>query len=220
MNKMNKMNKTFYLFLSVFTVMVTNCQKETLEPVLELPIDSEQKVLTVEKNGVAIEFCLLNEQGEPATIFNEGENFKFHLAIINNVEPDTAMYIVSDFLRNSGLFTVFNNRGNKIGKPINWYIMDLRSDAANEIAYNNKWDMKIPWHETRGTEEPFNIENLIIVFQHYFIGLNQQPLSKGKYYTKLNQGFCLGRYYDSKDFNEVPFVCTDTLIFKINFEIK
>ena len=217
---MKKINKIFYLFLIVFTVMVTSCQKEPLEPIMELQIDSKQKVLTVEKNGVGIECCLLNEQREPATVFNEGENFKFHLTIINNVEPDTAMFIVSDFLRNPGLFTVFSNRGNKIGKPINWYIMDLRSDAANEIGYNNTWDMKIPWHETRGTEEPFDTENLIIVFQHYFIGLNQQPLSKGKYYTRLNQVSCLGRYYDSPDFNEVPFVCTDTLIFKINFEIK
>ncbi len=84
----------FYLLPAVFTVTVMSCQKESNEPVMELTNDSKQKVLTVEKNEIGIEFCLLNEKGEPATVFQEGENFKFHLAITNNVEPDTAMYIV------------------------------------------------------------------------------------------------------------------------------
>lgn len=59
--------------------------------------------------------------------------------------------------------------------------------------------------------------NLIIVFQGLFIGLNQPPLSKGVYYTELNQQFCLGRYLPDP---QSEFICTDTLKLKLNFEIK
>lgn len=214
---MKKIIQTFYLFLTVFTVMVMSCQKESVEPVMELTIDSKQKVLTVEKNGVGIEFCLLNEQGQPATVFNEGENFKFHLAIENNVKPDTAMFIVSDFLRNPDLFMVFSSNGDTIGKPVNFRGADLISYCVNQIYHGKEWDMEIPWHETRGTEVPFDYHNLISVLHHYFMGLNQQPLSKGKYYTKFTQQFCLGRYLPHP---QSEFVCTDTLTLKINFEIK
>jgi len=214
---MKKIIQIFYLFLTVFTVTVMSCQKESIEPVMELTIDSKQKVLTVEKNGVGIEFCLLNENGEPATVFNEGENFKFHLAIINNVEPDTAMYIVSDFLRNPDLFIIFSSNGDTIGKPVDFLAADLISLEANKIKQGEKWDMEIPWHEIRGTEVPFDEHNLIWFLHHYFMGLNQLPLAKGTYYTEFTQQFCLGKYLPHP---QNQFVCTDTLTLKINFEIK
>ncbi|NQU79926.1 MAG: hypothetical protein HQ543_00215 [Bacteroidetes bacterium] len=214
---MKRIIQIFYLFPALFIVAVTSCQKEPMEPVTELAIDSEQKVIAVEKNGIGIEFCLLNEKGEPDTVFNEGENFKFHLAIINNVEPDTSMFIVSDFLGNPGLFMVFESNSDTIGKPINWCLTDLRSDASNRINHGEKWYMEIPWHETRGIEVPFDYHNLIGVFQQFFMGLDQPPLSKGKYYTKITQQFCLGKYLPHP---QSEFVCTDTLTLKINFEIK
>ena len=218
--------KIFYLFLTVFPLMVTSCQKEPLESATELTINGEHKVITVEKNGVGIEFCLLNEQGQPATVFNEGEDFKFHLAIINNVEPDTAMYIVSHFLSNSGLFRVYSRNGHTIGQPAEWHGMDKISDGINQIKQGKEWVMEFPWHETRGTEVPYNADNDIRVLQHYFMGLNRQPLSNGKYYTKFTQQFCLARYYNYLDTPPgemdppTEYFCTDTLTLRINFEIK
>ena len=189
-----------------------SCQKET-----ELAIDSEQKVIAVEKNGIGIEFCLLNENGEPATVFNEGENFKFHLAIINNVEPDTAMYIVSDFLSNPDLFITFSSNGDTIGKPVSFLAADLISLKANKIKQGEKWIMEIPLHETRGNEVPLNYHNVILFLHSFFIGLNQPPLSKGTYYTEFTQRFCLGKYLPHP---QSEFACTDMLQLKINFEIK
>lgn len=212
-----KVIRIIYLFPVLFTVVVMSCEKESIEPVMELTIESKQNVLTVEKHGVGIEFCLLNELCEPAKVFQENENFKFHLAIKNNVEPDTAMYIVSAFLRNPGLFIVFSENGDMIGQPTEWHGMRKISDGVNEIGYNKKWDILIPWHETRGTEVPYDYQNLIRILQHYFMGLNQQPLSKGKYYTKFTQQFCLGRYLPHP---QSEIVYTDTLTLKINFEIK
>ena len=206
----------FYLFTAL-AVTVMSCQKEPIEPVTELAIDSEQKVVAVEKNGIGIEFCLLNEKGEPATVFNEGENFRFRLAITNNVEPDTAMYIESDFLRNPSLFMVFSSADDTIGQPAEWHGMLKISDVTNQIKLDEKWDFEIPWREIRGTEVPFDHHNLIRVFQHYFMGLNRQVLSKGKYYTKFMQQFYLGRYLPHP---QSESVYTDTLTLKINFEIK
>jgi hypothetical protein len=214
---MKKFLKNPAWFLIVFPLIWLSCTKEPMSQVIELQINGNQKLITVDTNGIGIELYLLNEKGEPATVFNEGENFKFHLEIKNNVEKDTAMYIVSDFLRNPDLFRVYKSNGYAIGQPAEWYIMDLRTDVGNKIGYNKTWYMQIPWHETRGTEEPFDADNCIRVFQHYFIGLNQQPLSKGKYYTKFTQQFCLGRYLPHP---QSEYVCTNTLILKINFEIK
>lgn len=213
---MKKIIQTFYLFLTVFMVVVTSCSKEPLEPVAELAIDGEQKVIAVEKNGIGIEFCLLNEQGEPATVFNEGENFKFRLAITNNVEPDTAMYIVSDFIYNQELFEVFDRKGKIIGKPWEIKICNEISDAINQIKQGEKWIMENPWTEKRVFTVPYE-SNTIRFLQCYFSGLNMKPLPAGKYYTVLSQQFCLGRYLPHPQSN---FVCTDTLTLKINFEIK
>lgn len=214
---MKRIIQISYLFPVLFGVAVISCQKEPIEPLTELAIDSEQKVIAVEKNGIGIEFCLLNKEGEPATVFEEGENFKFHLAIENRVEPDTAMYIISEFLQNSYLFMVFNSAGDTIGKPVIYRGADLVAETTNKIKQKEKWDMEILWHETRGTEVPFDYHNLLRFLNTYFIGLNQQLLSKGKYYTELTQQFSLGRYLPHP---QSEFVCTDTLTLKINFEIK
>jgi hypothetical protein len=212
---MKKIIQMFYLFLTVFTVTITGCQKESINPITELAIDGEQKVISVGNNGIGIEFCLLNEQGEPATVFDEGENFRFHLALKNNVKTDTAMYIVSDFLRNPGLFSVFSSNGDTIGQPAKWNGLFKISDGS-PIYRGKEWVLEFPWHETRGMEQPFDPYNSIRVLQHHFIGLDQAFLQKGKYYTTFTQQFCLGRYVDPR----TEFFCTDTLTLKINFEIK
>ena len=212
---MKKIIQIFYLFLAMFTLMLTGCQKESIDPVTELAIDGEQKVITVEKNGVGIEFYLLNEQGQPATVFNEGENFKFHLAIKNDIEPDTAMYIVSDFLRNQELFEVFDKNGIIIGKPWEGGLCLKVSDSENQIKQGHKWIMESLWNETRIFSWPDSTS--IRYLQCYFSGLDRKPLRAGKYYTVFTQQFCLGRYLPHPQ-SEV--VCTDTLTLKINFEIK
>ena len=214
------MNRKIDIFLwlpAILLLLMVSCQKESFEQVLELPIGGTQKLLTVEENGVGIEFCLLNEQGQPSTAFQEGENFKFHLTIINNVESDTAMYIVSDFLRNPGLFRVFKNNGDTIGTPVLWNGMDKISDASNQIKKGEQWEMKIPWHETQASGVFSDNSNKIHFLQHYYIILYQHHLSKGRYYTEFIQQFAFGKYLPHP---QSEFVYTSTLEFKINFEIK
>jgi hypothetical protein len=215
MNKKHQM--LYFLLIALMLSLIISCQKETIEQsAIELTVEGKQKVITVENNGIGIEFCLLNENGEPATIFQEGENFKFHLAIVNHVEPDTAMYIVSDFIYNEALFKVLDRTESTIGKPWEKSMCLEISDAANQIYAGEKWIIESPWVETRvfeGTDESDNIKYL----QCYFSGLSMKPLPIGKYFTELSQQFCLGKYLPHPH-NE--FVCTDFFTLRINFEIK
>ncbi|TAL69100.1 MAG: hypothetical protein EPN88_06825 [Bacteroidetes bacterium] len=213
----------YVVLLSCLVVTIIGCHKK-LEDLgnkinskqIELSDTSNLRVINVQQNGIDIEYCLLNENGQPATAFNEGEQFNFHLAITNNYDQDTSLYIVSDFLENPCLFMVFKNTSDTIGKPVSWNGMYKTGDYYNKLKKGQKWYMDIPWRESRGTEIPFNFNNLIRVFQHFFIGLNKPFLSKGTYFTEFKQEFCLGRYLPDPQY----LICTDTLQLRINFEVK
>jgi hypothetical protein len=112
---------------------------------------------------------------------------------------------------------VFRSAYDTIGKPVKLFFWYKIGDAINEIKKGETWHLDIPWHETRGTEIPFNLNNVIKKFQYDFIGLNQPPLSKGTYYTEFTKQFCLEKYGLHP---EGKSVCTDTLHLKINFEVK
>ncbi|MCD6201420.1 MAG: hypothetical protein J7K46_06410 [Bacteroidales bacterium] len=221
---MKKIMKKYLWFILALPLLLVSCAKESISPPgtyveingVPLQTNGDNNKIDIESNGIGIEFCLLNEAGEPATTFNRGENFKFHLAITNNIQSDTAMYIVSDFLRNPDLYMVYKENGDIVGKPVEWHGMDKISDGY-ALRNGEAWTLEIPWHEKRGTEMPFDYHNLIRVLQHFFIGLNRQPLSKGTYYTKFTQQYCLGRYLPHP---QDKIICTDTLSLRIVFEIK
>jgi len=208
---------SYFITIALILSLIISCQKETIEQsTIELTVEGKQKVIVIEDYGVGIEFCLLNENDEPATTFQEGENFKFHLAIINHVEPDTTMYIVSDFIYNEALFKVLDRTGRTIGKPWEKSMCLEISDGVNQIYAGEKWIIESPWVETQVFEGPYESDN-IKYLQCYFSGLNMKPLPIGKYYTELSQQFCLGKYLPQPK-NE--FVCTEFLTLRIYFEIK
>ncbi len=211
-----KVKNLIYITIIVIPFLLTGCNKEPVEPVTELPADGSQKVIRVEENGIGIEFCLLNEQGEPATVFKEGENFKFHLGIVNNVKEYDSLYLVTDFLGNPGLFMVYKENNDTVGKPVKWEGMNEISDGY-PIFNGKEWKIEFPWHEERGSAKPYDYETHIHIFQHYFMGLAQPYLPTGKYYTAFTQHFCLGSYVNRPN-NE--YFCTDTLQLKIHFEIE
>ncbi len=214
---MKKIIQIFFLFLAVFTLMLTGCQKESINPVTELAIDGDQKVISVGNNGIGIEFCLLNEQGEPATVFSEGENFKFHLVIKNNIKSYEAMYIPLNFNLGFGYnyipdrFYVINAQGDTIGRPFYFRGADYILMKCPKINKGENYVLDISWTEDR---DYWHICNL------YANGSKNNPLPKGTYFTSFEHNFCLRDF--SLDFieNTDDIICTDTLSFKINFEIK
>lgn len=207
--------KLLILFL-LFLFSFTGCQKEPMEPLTELPVDGKQKTIKIEENGIAIEFCLLDSSNQPATVFNKGENFKFHLSLTNNCKPDSVMYIVSEFLHNPCLFLVYTNSGDSIGKPIKGVACEEISDGINQIELGEEWIMEIPWTETR-TYSFYYEPDEIRFLQCEYTGLNMQPLDTGIYYTELTQQFCLGRYLPHPQQN---LKCTSMLDLRINFQVK
>ena len=212
---MKRIMQIFYFVTAMFVVTITSCQKESIEPPMELTIDGMQKVLFVNNNGIGIKFCLLNENGEPATVFKEGENFRFYLEIINNVEPDTAMYLPLW----SGLgygwipdnLYVFNAKGDTIGRPFYFRGAYYILEACPKIKKGDSFVLDIPWTENR--------ENWLIcnVMAH---GSKNEPLPKGKYYTRFVYQFCLNSFSLFNSENPDDFICTDRISYKINFKIE
>ena len=187
-----------------------------MEPLTELPVDGKQKTIRIEENGIAIEFCLLDSSNQPATVFNKGENFKFHLSLTNNFRPDSVMYIVRDFLHNTDLFLVYKSNNDSVGKPLKCIGCTEIMDVAHQIEQGEKLIIESYWTESYVFENHWDPDGIRFL-QCYYSGLNMEPLDTGKYYTKLSQQFCLGRFVQPPD---DVFVCTSLLDLKINFQIK
>jgi len=146
------MKTKHFILIVTFIVpfLFAGCSKESVEPVTELPIDGTQKVIKVEKNGIGIEFCLLNEQGEPATVFYEGEDFKFHLSITNN-SAYKAIYMPIGFGYGyiPDEFYVMNNFGDTICRPFYFQGADYILEKCPVIEKGKSFILDIPWTESR-----------------------------------------------------------------------
>ncbi|MDP3431565.1 MAG: hypothetical protein Q8T04_01170 [Bacteroidota bacterium] len=191
-----------FLFLSL---MGAGCEKEE-EILWEISPDSETSVIQKELDGIEFKFCLLNEEGQPATVFNEGENFTFQFAIKNNRSEslpfyDYGYYELDDFLavksdgKSYGIPFLFKYYSTTL--ELRW----LRSGVSDELSYN----FTVPWHDDRDEWQ---------LHWGYFQSTKQPFLDKGKYYTQFAYNFTFGMP------NKEPELKTSLITFKINFEIK
>jgi len=205
------------IFILAYPVLLTNsgCSKSPEKSIANnvITVNVKQKVINVQQKGLEITFCLLNEQGQPATVFRQGENFKFYLAIKNNVKDYDSMYIVSSFLANPDLFRVHDENGTIIGSPWKLGFCYYVTDVVNKLNRGKEWSMESSWQEKQ-TNDSTEMHFL----QCYFHGLDQPMLAPGKYYTSFSQQFSIGAYHPHPSTGYI--VRTDTLNFKINFEIK
>lgn len=217
--------KTIYPLVLLILSLLSGCTYNyTVTPnqLTKIPINGTFKTINITQNGIGINFCLLNSQEQPATVFSQGENFKFYLAIKNKFQRDTATYIINNFLGNPDLFRVYKENGTVIGKP--WKLqtcLDI-SDENNSLPRGKTWILESPWN-VNGIPNPAIDSSLMRHLQCYFEGLNQPMLPPGKYYTKLTQQFQLGIYINPFSMAVYPadnYLRTDTLKLKINFEIK
>jgi hypothetical protein len=74
-------------------------------------------VNTVRKDGVEFRLSLLNEQGKPANVFREGENFSLHFEMENLREGDEREYLAQlfgDMYTGAGLGEVLSSGGERV----------------------------------------------------------------------------------------------------------
>jgi hypothetical protein len=188
----------------LFSYLTAGCQKDEI---WELQIGDEETVILKEVNGVEFKFCLLNEQGEPATVFNEGENFTFQLTIKNNKE-ESLPFFDSGFLKLKDFFAV-NSKNKYFGKP---YLYDLSTDSNFDTYPILHWLQADSISSFTDTWINDNNDRLKMEGKSIF-PLNS-PLGKGRYYTGFTYNFTYG--FQDKD----PVYESGKLTFIINFEIK
>ena len=175
------------------TFICTGCDEGDI---FELEIDDKNPEIVHEVNGIKLTFCLLNEQGDSATTFYEGENFVFRFKILNQTD-DSLPFNDYGFYTTSQFFSIKSKRKN-FGKPFKF----IRISTSKQLRYifsNSFSAFIVPWHDDR---EEFKI------MHGYFRGLGQSFLEKGKYHTEFTYNFTFGS------------IETGKLTFKINFEIK
>jgi len=184
----------------LFSFIGLGCTKE--EVIYELQIEDENAVLQKEVKGIEFSFSLLNEQGEAATVFNEGEIFSF-LFLIKNKTAESLPFYDYGFYTNDDFLSVRSDTKN-YGKPMKFLSISTTKEMR-WILFEGEAGFSVPWHEER-SEFP--------MMHGYFEGLKQPDLPKGKYYTQFSYNFTFG--YPDKE----PKIVTGKITFRINFEIK
>lgn len=192
--------KISFIFL-LLGLMGAGCEKDN--EIIEFQIDDKSAIIQKEVNGIKFEFCILNAQGKPATVFNEGENFTFQFAIKNNRTKslpfyDYGFYELNDFLavksdeKSYGQPFIF--KGYSPTKELRWL-------QVGEYSYN----FMVPWHDERNEWQ---------LLWGFFESTKQPFLKVGNYYTQFSYKFSFASP------NKEPELETDLITFKINFEIK
>ena len=178
------------LFISFFGM---GCEKDN--DILELQIGDEKCLIKV-VDGVEFKFCLLNEQGEPATVFNKGENFTFHFAINNKLK--STINWDNNLLFSSGFCEVKSMKYN-FGPPFK--IIGI--EEIGQVAFSILPEKTTIWEVSWIPEENEWTKGFVS-----YKRTNLQYLPEGKYFTRFSHKFDLGNLE------------TQNLTFLINFEIK
>ena len=191
--------KTEVIKLSTILLLLAfipaGCQDD--EDLFEIQIGGKNAVIQKEIEGIEFKFCLLTEEGEPSTVFNEGENFTFQFSIKNNT-GESLIFHDYGFYVNDDFFSV-QNRTQNFGRPFEFLTGYLTSNEMRYIHDGISCSFICPWQDNR--DEFFAMYGA-------FKGLNKMTLKNGKYVTKFTHNFQFGD------------VETGSLTFKINFEIK
>jgi len=195
----NAILKISFIFLSL-SIMGVGCEKED-ELLWEISPDSKTAVIQKEVDGIEFKFCLLNEEGEPATVFNEGENFAFNFSFKNKMQ-DTIV-VTTEFI-SSNFFKVYRSQDNNdMGKPWTgvWCNYSLAPQEINSAPSNTK-QLYCPWILTQDTAPEYPL----------CMSESKDYLAKGKYETFFDLDF----HFTMGEKKKI----IDNITFKINFEIK
>jgi hypothetical protein len=181
--------------------MGTGCKKSNESPtLLEITPESANTIIQNETKQIEFKFCILNKDGQSATVFNEGDNFTFSFSFKNN-STDTII-VTTEFI-NSDFFRVFSSENNiDLGKPWTgiWCQFNLAPHIINlPPSYSEK--LTCPWILTEDNAPVYPL----------CMSESKEPLTKGEYNTSVELDF-----HYSKN-GKVTII--NQLKFKINFNV-
>lgn len=139
--------------------------------------DENKEGLQVQFEQVDFQFRLLNENGAPATIFNQGENFTFSFLMINSSDQD--FYFKQSSLDRIGFLEVFNTTGASLGKPYEGLFCLERNGIL--VPANDTLKLEIEWIPSASCCPPNG---------QIFCGTEDTvPLPPGSYRTSFKSAF-------------------------------
>jgi len=194
---MKKMLK--FSVLSLLLISLSCAQHE--DALWEISPESGVPVIEQTVDDIQFKFCLLNEFGEPSTVFNEGANFSIYFAVTNNWKEE--IYIYPGYAFSDEFCEVYRSDDlQNLGKP---FALKGVGIGGFPFAVGKSYIFEQPWLDER--ETTWNWEHGLFESTH------QVPLPKGNYYTEVKHQF----EYALPNVEGKRY--TDTLFFKINFKI-
>ncbi|NLI71550.1 MAG: hypothetical protein GX361_02315 [Bacteroidales bacterium] len=139
--------------------------------------DTNSTIIEKEIDNLVFKFCLLNEKGEPATVFKEGENFTFNFSIQNFYRNPIS---VPTHFVNNDFYRVYKKDNTDMGKPWAgiWCEFSLTPQEIT-IAPNEIRLLNCPWRLTESNQPDYPL----------CMNESRNILSKGDYYTSINTQF-------------------------------
>lgn len=200
--------KTIGILFLLFSLIGAGCSQdeaEVDEKIWEISPASKKTSIQFKKDGIEFKFCLLNEKGEPATIFKEGENFKFHFEVTNKSGKD--LYYIPDFAYygDDGFCRVMSVDNEDRGKPFELNTLLEVGIGGYPFNSNETILFEVNWADEREGLWDFGCAT--------YRSLHQVTLPKGKYYTQFSSQFKFEKAGDI-------VIDISELSFRINFEIN
>jgi hypothetical protein len=141
---------------------------------------------------------LLNDKGEEATVFKEGEKFSLSFLIINKIN-ETRFFYPDQLANDSELFRIFRTTDSfDFGQP---YEVIVCTGQKMSIQSGQSLEFKVPWNSDSATVRSFCTENI-----------KKRDLKKGVYNTRFARTLSIGTLENSR--------ITKKLDLLVNFEIK
>ncbi len=187
----------FFLVIIIFTGL--GCESSDSD-FLIAEIGDTGCIEDASKN-IDFKFCLLDQEGKPSTVFNNGENFSFSFSFKNKMQNNiivTPEFITSDFYR---VYRLDNNKD--MGKPWTgtWCNFSLQAREF-ELAFEQTIKLTCPWILTDNSQPDYPL----------CMSESKEFLPKGEYYTQIKLNFQMEVNGKKK--------VIDNLKFRINFKIK
>ncbi len=189
----------------LLSLMGAGCEKEE-ELLWEISPTNKSTVIQKEVDGIEFKFCLLNEEGVPTTVLQEGENFSFYFSVTNNSNENFYFYPGYAYSEENDFCKVYRLLQIDEGKPFIFKGTDLIGTGAYPFEIGESYIFEQPWIDNRVSSWRWKYG--------YYESANQKPLPIGDYFTGFQYHFQFERSGDR------PSLSTGTLKFRIQFKIQ